>query len=359
MRRAMFPLLGLVAALLLASCSRSQSAVPPDALGLRQTAEIPLPGGTSRWDYQSLDPASGRLYLAHLGASSVTVFDTRSQQVVATIGDIADVHGVLAVPQLGRVFATATGANQVAVIDMQTFQIVARVDSGRYPDGLAYDPDDGAIFVSDEAGGTVSVISTATNQRVATIALGGEVGNTQYDPVAHHIYSAGQARNELVAIDPAAAQIDGRYALPGCQHPHGLALDDASRLAFVACDENATLLVIDLRTMQITARQAVGAQPDVLALDVGLHRLYVAAESGTVAIFEEQGTALTRVAEGLLAPGAHTVSVDPQTHRVYFPLENSNGHAALRVFEPVRGTPSASSLIPDRAPWAWSVATAR
>src|SRR4051812_22521814 len=75
--------IAVIAALLLASCARGQRAVPPDALGLRQVAEIPLPGGTSRWDYQSLDPSSGRLYLAHLGASSVTVFDTASQRVEA------------------------------------------------------------------------------------------------------------------------------------------------------------------------------------------------------------------------------------------------------------------------------------
>jgi len=339
MRRAMFPLLGLVAALLLASCSRSQSAVPTDALGLRQLAEIPLPGDMSRWDYQSLDPTTGRLYLAHLGASSVTVFDTGSQQVLATIGDIADVHGVLAVPQLGRVFATATGVNQVAVIDMQTLQVVARVDSGRYPDGLAYDPDDGAIFVSDEAGGTVSVVSTATNQRGATIALGGEVGNTQYDPVARRILAAGQGRDELVAIDPGTNQIAGRSALPGCKHAHGLALDAPNRLAFVACDANATVLVVDLRSMQVTGAQSVGERPDVLAFDAGLRRLYIAAESGTVAIFEEQGTTLAKVSQGLIAPSAHSVAVDPRTHRLYFPLESSNGHPVLRIYEPVAASP--------------------
>src|SRR4051794_24987097 len=89
----------VIAAVLLASCARGQRAAPPGALGLRQVAEIPLPGGTSRWDYQSLDPRSGRLYLAHLGASSVTVFDTATQRVEATIGGIKDVHGVLAVPE--------------------------------------------------------------------------------------------------------------------------------------------------------------------------------------------------------------------------------------------------------------------
>ena len=150
----------------------------------------------------------------------------------------------------------------------------------------------------------------------------------------------------IVAIDPIAMQVVGRYALPGCRHPHGLALDAALRLAFVACDENATLPVIDLGTMHVTARHAVGDQPDVLTFDEGLYRSYVAAESGTATIFEERGTALTRVAEGLLASRAHTVAVDPQTHRVSFPLENSHGHAALQIFEPVLCAVPASRATP-------------
>jgi hypothetical protein len=33
-------------------------------------------------------------------------------------------------------------------------------------------------------------------------------------------------------------------------------------------------------------------------------------------------------------PHAHTVSVDPMTHLVYFPLENVEGHPLLRIMQP-------------------------
>ena len=32
-------------------------------------------------------------------------------------------------------------------------------------------------------------------------------------------------------------------------------------------------------------------------------------------------------------PHAHTVCVDPDTHLVYFPLQNVNGHPVLRIME--------------------------
>lgn len=113
-------------------------------------ADIPLSGGTSRFDYQSLDPQTGLLFIAHLGASTVSVFDTRAHKVVADIAGVAGVHGVLVIPELGRVYASATDTNQVAVIDEQTLHVIATIPGGVYPDGLAYDPALHHLFVSSE-----------------------------------------------------------------------------------------------------------------------------------------------------------------------------------------------------------------
>jgi len=122
----------------------------------------------------------------------------------------------------------------------------------------------------------------------------------------------------------------------GCESNHGLYIDGADRMAFVACEGNAKLLVVDLDSGQTTARIDVGDGPDVLAYDTGLHRLYVASESGVVSVLDVQGKALRALAQSHLADGAHTVAVDQATHRVYFPLENVNGKPVLRVMEPTR-----------------------
>jgi DNA-binding beta-propeller fold protein YncE len=140
-----------------------------------------------------------------------------------------------------------------------------------------------------------------------------------------------QTLNQLVAIDPLSNRISARYPLPGCDHDHSLLIDAPRRLAFVACDGNAKLLVVDMRTMRVTAVHSVGSNPDVLAFDNGWRRLYVACESGTVSIFDEHGRSLYKVAEGFAANEAHTVAVDPQTHRLYLPLEDVNGQPVLRI----------------------------
>src|SRR5690349_15501764 len=127
------------------------------ALPLRVVADVPLTGGTSRYDYQSLDSSSGRLYIAHLGSDLMTVFDTNKQIVIGDVKDLKRVHGVLAVPELHRVYASATGTNELVVIDEQNLSVVARVPAGDYPDGIAYASKSNKIYVSDLHGKTDTV----------------------------------------------------------------------------------------------------------------------------------------------------------------------------------------------------------
>ncbi|HEX2909920.1 MAG TPA: YncE family protein [Chloroflexia bacterium] len=294
--------------------------------------DIALPGDTSRFDYQSLDPQANLLFMAHLGASTVIVFDTNQNKVVATIAGIASVHGVLAVPELGRVYASATGDKQVAVIDEKPFKVIATIPAGEYPDGLAYDLRDQTLYVSDEGGPSESVIDTQTNKLLTTIDLGGEAGNTQYDPVTGHILIDVQSLNQLVVVDPKNNKIITRYPLAGCQNNHSLALDVSRRLAFITCDGNARLLVMDLETMQIVYEDSVGANPDVLALDNSRSLLYVACESGIVSIFDEsKPVAIHKVWEGFVAKEAHTIAVNNQNQQLYLPLENIGGKPVLRI----------------------------
>jgi YVTN family beta-propeller protein len=309
-------------------------AVPSGTLPLRTLRDVPLSGGASRFDYQSFDPNTGRLYIAHLGANLMTVFDTNKETVIGDVKDLSRVHGVLAVPELHRVYASATGTNELAVIDENTLQIVARVPAGDYPDGVAYAIKANKIYVSDLHGKTDTVIDAKTNQRITSIPLGGGAGNTQYDFVSDRIFVTVHGQNQLAEIDPNTDQVIGRYALPGCNGSHGLLIDSEHRLAFVACEENAKLAVFDLEAKKMTAIHSVGADPDVLAFDRGLLRLYVSAESGIISIFDERGRDLEKAGEGFFAANAHSVAVDSRTHRVYFPLQNVGSKPVLRIALP-------------------------
>jgi sugar lactone lactonase YvrE len=295
-------------------------------------ADVPLPGAAKRFDYQSFDSSSGRLYISHMHGDRLDVFYAPSGRLLTSMTGFPGATGVLAVPEQHKVYVSVTGRHEVAVVDTRNLATLASITGASFPDGIAYAPAEQRVFVSDESGGTDLVIDARTNARLGLIALGGEAGNTHYDAVAHCIVVAVQTKNQIVAIDPASQRILQRYDVP-CEHPHGFLIDESHRLAFVSCEGDSRLLVLDLRAMRTTATLKIPAEPDVLAFDPGLERLYVACESGSLAVFEENNGALSPLGE-YRAPHAHTVAVDPATHRVYLPLQEVNGKPALRILAP-------------------------
>jgi DNA-binding beta-propeller fold protein YncE len=323
----------LAAALALVPVGSLAQPTKPVGKVLTLVADVPMPGPPVRFDYQSLDASNGRLYIAHMNADQLVVFDTAKRAVVANLDGFKRVHGVFAAPEVHRLYASVTGNHQVAAVDTQTLKIVGTTGPITYPDGLAYAPKQKKVFVSDEHGGVDAVIDATTNTLTTTIPLGGGAGNTVYDPASGHILVAVHGMNMLVVIDPATDKILGQYRLPRIENPHGMALDVAGRVAFVAGEENHSLAMVDLNTMKVLSSYEVGDDPDVLAFDPGLKRLYVSAESGTVAIFQYRNRKLALLGSFNM-PHAHTVAVDPQTHLVYFPLENINGHPVLRIMRP-------------------------
>ena len=100
--------------------------------GLRLAKEFSLPGPANRFDYQSVDPATGRIYMHHMNAGTTIVFDANRGQVVAEVAGVPRATGVWVVPQHHHVYVSAAGNHEVAVIDDRTLKIVARIAGVRF-----------------------------------------------------------------------------------------------------------------------------------------------------------------------------------------------------------------------------------
>ena len=299
---------------------------------------VPLPGKATRFDYQSEDPGSGLLFISHMGDGTLVVFDTRTGKVVKELRGFPLDTGVNMVPALERLYISVTGLKQgeVAVLDLKTLTVLARIPAGRFPDGSAYVPVPGRLYVSDESGGALIVIDTRANAELASLPLGGEAGMSAYDPVTGHVFVNVQSLRQLDEVDPNTDKIVAAIPLPAsCDHNHGLLLYPGRRLAFIACDGNARLLVLDLSSYAELASLPAGEDPDVLALDEKRGLLYVASESGVLSVYKVEDRHVTLLGQGDAGDNAHTVSVDPETGLVYLPIRNLDGHPALKIMAPV------------------------
>lgn len=310
----------------------------PQATGLLTlVADVPLPGGATRFDYQELDPAKGLLVVAHMNDDTVLILDLATGAVRAQLTGIPTPRGVAIAAEVGRIFVTSTPAH-VVVIDDTSLAEVTRVTTGTAPDGDAWDPDDRIVGVSDQDDGALSLLADAGAGARTPVKLGVETGNVVYDGARKQFWITvvrDAPPDQLVEVDPKTATVTASIDVPGCSGAHGLRLHPDGQSAFIACEGNSVLARVDLGGAHAVTTGATGADPDVLSLDPGQGWLYVAAESGDLTIFDLGQPGVVLVGHDAPGAGSHTVAADPTTHRVFFPLPSGpNGTPVLRIMRP-------------------------
>jgi hypothetical protein len=306
-------------------------------LPLVKIADVDLPGGATRFDYQDIDTGLGHLVVAHMLDNSVLILDLRDGSVLAEVKNIPTARGVVIADDVGTIFVTSS-PNQLVLIDNRSFKEKARVQTGSAPDGVGWDPVDKMVGVSDQGEGALSLIADSGKGALKQIVLGTETGNVVFDTSRGWFWItvvADAPPDQLVAVDPLSAKIETRIDLPGCSGAHGLRLHPDGASALIACEGNNKLARVALDGDHAVATADTGSGPDVLSIDPGLGWLYVAAESGDVTVFDISKAGVELIDHDMPGDNAHTVAVDPATHRVFFPLQlGPNGKPVLRIMRP-------------------------
>ena len=123
-------------------------------------------------------------YITNSGSNTVSVIDTATNTVVATVAVGSQPLGVAVTPNGAHVYVTNHSSSTVSVIDTATNTVVATVPVGSFPRGVAVTPDGKHVYVAnpDYGYGTLSVIDTATNTVTATVFWGGYPRRPGGDP---------------------------------------------------------------------------------------------------------------------------------------------------------------------------------
>lgn len=322
----------------------------------------------------------------------IVVFDTQQDKLIARI-PLPQGAGLIEAPDLRKIFAADAEDNIIFDINADSMKIEGQIElpENDSPDAIGYDPDDHLIFVTDP-GAPVDPIKSGNvdrkNQEVAVIdaihdkllgmvsfgslpLLAGEqapvtqpgnvptygykLGHNEYD--LGHEYVVSQIlpnaedpnvyilppfhTGEFVSINALTLKIDRRIQLPAaCSSPHGLTIDRAQHIAYVACkdfdaetERFAYLLRVDLHTMTVlpdnptTTRLAAGS--DLVRIDHSAGLLFVAGAAG-ITIFDERAGHFQRLGLAVIGKGTHTIAIDEETQEMFFPIL-AGGLPILRI----------------------------
>src|SRR5207302_286363 len=218
--------------------------------------------------------------------------------------------------------------NDVSVIDTATNAIVATVGVGDRPYGAAVSPDGSRVYVANYAGQSVSVIDAATNAVTATVALpllGAFPLGVAVAPDGSRVYVTAVPDGFFV-IDTATNAVVSAQSLPG--DPFGVAVaPDGSRV--YVTNHSPAVLVIDAATNAVVRAVTVGSTVDQthgVAVTPDGARVYVTTYSeepyghfGVAAIDTATNTVVTTIP---LPPRPKAITVAPDVKHVY--VANSN-----------------------------------
>jgi DNA-binding beta-propeller fold protein YncE len=305
----------------------------PGRSTLKKLAEFDLPGPPGkRFDYLTIAADHHYLLSAHLAAGQMYVIDLRTNKIVATVTDTPGAEGVEYVPELKKAYTSNAYDNTIGVVDLRQMKVIKKIPTEAKPDGSAYAAPFHKLYVSDERGKAEAIVDVRTDTLLKTLHFDSETGMPQYDPVARKVYVNLQDDNLFAVIDPQNDEVTGRYPVGRCKGNHGMALDPEHHRAFLACEENNLMTVLDLDKHSPIAFLPMAGGPDVIKFDPGLKRIYVACYSGAISVFQMDDPDHYRKLEDFpVQKKIHSLAVDLETHRVYAPEQEADGKPVARM----------------------------
>jgi len=127
----------------------------------------------------------------------------------------------------------------------------------------------------------------------------------------------------------------GQWPLAPCEGPSGMAIDSGRRRLFAVCSGNAKLVVFDLERHRVITSLGIGGGPDSVAFDRDIHRIYAIGKAGEMTVIQQDDPDNYRVLDEIHTHyGAHTLTVDPVSHKVFVAYASLLAHPRIAVFSP-------------------------
>ncbi len=263
-------------------------------------------------------------YITNDNSDNVSVIDTASNTVTATVGVGDGPFGVAVTPDGTRVYVANYGGGTVSVIRTSDNTVTATVGVGSGPVGVAVTPDGARVYVANFGGNTVSVIDTSDNT-VTTVGVGAQPHGVAVTPDGARVYVANYGGNTVSVIRTSDNTVTTVGAVGA--NPWGVAVTPDGARVYVTNIGGNTVSVIDTASNAVTS-VVVGATPRGVAITPNGARVYVANLGGTVSVIDTSDNTVATVGVGAEPLG---VAVTPDGTRVYVANRNSGNVSVIRT----------------------------
>jgi DNA-binding beta-propeller fold protein YncE len=301
--------------------------------------ELPRSGLLTVLDYLTVNDQTLFVTSESSGALFKIAFDSSDLRAstVSEMPGAGAAHGVALVPELKVAFITRSDANTVDVFDPRSLQQLASIPVADDADAILYIPSAKLVYIAHGDANMATLIDPEKRATVGNIQLPGKPEFPAIDSGSGLLFQNLKDANEVAAIDVGHRSVIGQWPLAPCEGPSGMAIDSEQRRLFAVCSGNAKLVVFDLERHRVITTLGVGGGPDSVAFDRGNHRIYTAGRTGEMTVIQQDDPDNYRVLDRVHTHyGAHTLTVDPVSHRIFVAYASLLAHPRIAVFSAAR-----------------------
>jgi YVTN family beta-propeller protein len=265
-------------------------------------------------------------YITNSASNNVSVIDTVTNNVTATVDVGSLPFGVAASPDGIKVYVANYLSNNVSVIDTATNTVTDTVNVGSLPFGIAVNPQGTRVYVANYLNNTVSVICTAADTVIATVDVGRGPWEVAVSPDGKKVYVTNFNNNNISVIDTATNTVITSINVGSL--PFGVAVNPDGKKVYVTNADSNTVSVIDTAMSTVIATVNVGIGPWGVAVCPDGSKVYVAnSDSNNVSVIDTTTNTVTATVNvGNLPCG---IAVNPQGTKVYVANSNSNNVSVI------------------------------
>jgi len=283
--------------------------------------------------FVAVSPNGRQAYIANRDAQIITIIDTATNHVTATIPTEAGPPQFLAFTPNGRTVYVSIYNDQqtihlIEVIDTASNTIMATIPQSARPFLPAVAPDGKRLFVPNHDTASVSVISTDTNAIIKQIKVAPNPHWVTFSRDGSRAYTADHESNVISVIDTASLEVIGTVSVG--TSPHSLAVHpDRPLTANVNYDANS-VSEIDTNTLTVVATIPVGKNPrDIVWAPDGRFAYVVNEGSNTISVIDATTNQVT--ANVPTGDSPTSIAVLPNSRLAYVSNIDSGTLTVLRL----------------------------
>ena len=284
----------LVAGLLVGGCQVDTARRAQDESG----AQLPAPGRRS---------GAPLAYVPNEGSGDITVIDTGTDSVVATIFVGKRPRGTRVSPDGKTVYVALSGsapappgtdpskltppdrsADGIGVVDVALHKLKGKLPSGPDPEQFAISPDGSKLYISNEDAATASVVDVANGRVLRTIPVGVEPEGVNISPDGKLVYVSAETDHNVTVINTDSNRAIASFNVG--KRPRGIAFSPDGARAYVTAELGGTVSVVstaDSRVIGTIKIDAPDAKPMGIVVSPDGRRVYVSTgRGGTVVVID-------------------------------------------------------------------------